>query len=81
MLGEKFWPLEPIKVYKVFSCSHELWSNILREFLSQYKNFLGAKRVIRIITECGNRDSCRILFKKLKFCHLFYNIYFPYLYL
>jgi len=24
------------------------------------------KRVIRMITDCGNRDSCRILFKKLK---------------
>jgi hypothetical protein len=43
MLGEKFWPLEPVKVYKVFLCSHELWNNILGELLSQYKNCLDAK--------------------------------------
>jgi len=32
-----------IKVYKVFSFSHELWNNILGEFLSQCKHFLDAK--------------------------------------
>ena len=31
------------KVFEVFSCSHELWNNVLGEFLSQYKNFTGAK--------------------------------------
>jgi len=30
------------------------------------KIFWIQKRVIRIITDCGNRESCRILFKKLE---------------
>jgi len=49
-----------------FSYSHELWNIILGEFLSQCTNFRMQKRVIRIIMGCGNRDSCRNVFIKLK---------------
>jgi hypothetical protein len=36
------------------------------------------KRVIIIITGCGNTDSCRILFKKLNFFSTYVTIYsFP----
>jgi hypothetical protein len=52
--------------HSLFLYSHELQNNILGKFLKQYTNFLMQKTVIRIIMGCGNRDSCRILFKELR---------------
>jgi hypothetical protein len=48
--------------HAVMSYGIPFWGNSYHNI----KNFWMQKRVIRIIMDCGNRDSCRILFNKLK---------------
>ena len=47
--------------------SQELWTDLLEEFVSQYKIFMWQKRVIIFtrIVDCGNTGCCRNLFIKL----------------
>jgi hypothetical protein len=66
MHGEKFWPLEPIKVYNVFRALMSYGIIFWRCSYHSINIFQMQKRVIGIITDCENRNSCRILFKKLK---------------
>ena len=50
----------------VFPCSYVIWYNFWGNFSHSSNVFKLQKRVIRIITNSGNRDSCRDLFRKLE---------------
>lgn len=59
--------------YAVMSYGIMFWGNSCHNI----KNFQMLKRVIRIITDCGSRDSCRIWLKKLKFLSLISQYILP----
>jgi hypothetical protein len=49
----------------LFSFGYELWDYVLGELVAQLCDLQTTKKAIRIMEECGNRVSCRNLFKKL----------------
>jgi len=67
-------PIRPLTSHKKITIDLALFFHIVKSYrITVWRNswhniqvFWMQKRVIKIIMGCGNRDSCRILFKKLK---------------
>jgi hypothetical protein len=61
-------------IHSVVACGIMLWGNSP----CNIKIFKIKKKIIRIIINLGNRDSCRDVFKTIRILPFIHNIYFPY---